>query len=107
MGRQYNYIDWERDKTFSPSIGQEVDIEIFLDLRDCGPPAYYSEHEGIMQVGEPYDHDYKTGKKLYTTLRKNENGHWTYCGNCFLGETEDKTSQGYSVMARYLSRLVR
>ena len=48
----YTMADWERDKTLSPAIGQEVSREVFNEQLNCVPPAYYSN--GIMQVGEPY-----------------------------------------------------
>lgn len=96
----YNKIMWEKDGEFSPAIGQEIDIEVFLDLRDCVPPAYYSN--GVFQVGEAYDHDHKTFQPLYTTFKR-DNGKWVYCGHCYLGKTEDKTEIGYGHIARLLS----
>jgi hypothetical protein len=96
---------WEKDGEFSPEIGQEVDIEVFLDLRDCVPPAYYSN--GVFQVGEAYDHDRETCKPIYTTLRKNEQGNWCYCGHCLLGQTEDKTKNGYGYFYREYGKLFK
>lgn len=95
----YNYLMWEKDGEFSPAIGQEIDIEVYLDLRDCVPPAYHSN--GVFQVGEAYDHDTETLKPLYTTLKKDGNGNWTYCGHCLLGQTEDRTTKGYGYRAQF------
>jgi len=99
----YNYIQWKKDGEFAPSVGQEVDIEIYLDLRDCMPPAWNSN--GLFQVGEPYDHDYKTFDPLWVTLKKNEQGKWIYCGHCYLGKTEDKTERGYGYLRKLFSKL--
>lgn len=96
----YNYLQWEKDGEFNPFVGQEIDIEIVLDMRDCVPPAYQSN--GIIQCGEPYDHDYKTFQPLYTTFQRTD-GKWHYCGHCYLGKTEDKTERGYGHMARMLA----
>ena len=95
---------WEKDGCFSPAIGQEIDIEVFLDLRDCVPPAHLSAT--LFQVGEAYDHERGTGKPIYTTLRK-EQGKWYYCGNCLLGQTEDKTKNGYGYFYREYGKLFK
>jgi len=97
----YNYLMWEKDGEFSPTIGQEIDIEIVLDMRDCVPPAYWSN--GIIQCGETYDHDFKTFQPLYTTFKKNDAGNYIYCGHCYLGKTEDKTERGYGYIAKLFS----
>ena len=83
----YTMADWERDKTLSPAIGQEVSREVFNEQLNCVPPAYYSN--GIMQVGEPYGTDKETYKSLFTTYVRNENGSWNFAGHCLYGKTEN------------------
>lgn len=86
----YTMADWERDKTFSPAIGQEVSAEVFSEHLNCVPPAYYGN--GIMQVGEPYGTDKDTYKSLFTTYVRNERGTWSYAGHCLYGKTENRKS---------------
>lgn len=82
--------DWERDREFSPAIGQEVSEEIYWEMLNCVPPTYNGRN--LMQVGEPYSTDKETRKHLYTTFVRNESGKWVYVGHCLYGKTEDRPS---------------
>ena len=62
----YTYKDWERDGTLNMQEGQIIEPEIFWQLLECVPPRTYKN--GIFQVGEPYSHDWNTGKALYQTF---------------------------------------
>lgn len=86
----YTMEQWNLDKEFKAQIGQEVSDEVFEEMRDCVPPAYYSQ--GIMQVGEPYDADAETYENLYATFVRTDNG-WKYVGHCLRGRTENR--KGY------------
>lgn len=83
----YNYSDWERDGVLNPQIGQPVAEQIVREMRNCVPPL--TNMPDLMQTGEIYDHDSKTGKPLYTTFKRTEKG-WIYCGNCMAGKTEHR-----------------
>lgn len=78
--------DWRRDRTFSAKAGQMVDAEIYDEMLCCLPPAYWSN--GIMQVGEAYSHDMKSGKPVYSTFVETEDGYM-FAGYCLLGQTEN------------------
>ena len=62
----YTSQDWENDGTLKVQVGQIIAPEVFWQLRDCVPPKTYGG--GIFQVGEPYTHDWNTGKALYQTF---------------------------------------
>ena len=95
--KTYTLKDWERDGELNPTIGQEVEDAIYWDLLNSLPPA--CNRHNIFQAGEAYDHDWQTLAPLYTTLRRNEQGKWIYCGHCLLGKTEDKTEDGFGYMS--------
>jgi len=83
----YTLQDWERDKTFNAQIGQPVTDEVFSEMLNCVPPAYYGG--GLMQVGEPISTDKETYKSLFSTFEKS-GGVWVYRGTCLYGKTENR-----------------
>lgn len=66
--------------------GDKVDKEMYEHFLNVLPPL--TNTSTMLQVSEPYDHI--GGRGIYTTFAYRD-GSWTYCGNCFRGETEDKT----------------
>ena len=62
----YTYQDWTNDGTLKVQVGQIIAPEVFWQLLNCVPPRTY--RNGIFQVGEPYSHDWNTGKALYQTF---------------------------------------
>ena len=85
--KAYTMQDWEKDKTFSARPGQPVTKEVFFEMLNCVPPAYYGG--GIMQVGEPISTDKETYKSLFSTFEKS-GGVWVYMGTCLYGKTEHR-----------------
>ena len=63
----YTMQQWENDRTLKVAEGQLISPDVFYQLLECVPPQTYSN--GIFQVGEPYAHDWNTGKALYSTFR--------------------------------------
>lgn len=88
----YTMEEWQRDGIFSAKIGQSVSRAVYLELRDCVPPAYNGRE--LFQVGEPYTHDKENGKPLYATFQTDEKGEWIYIGHCLLGQTEHRKGLG-------------
>ena len=84
--------DWMRDGDFRAKVGQLVSEPIVRDMRDCVPPVTCSQ--GLVQVGEAYDHDRKTGRPLYITFKLTEPG-WVFCGPCLNGQTEPPKGYDY------------
>lgn len=74
----YTMKDWENDRSLNVKIGQQIDNEVFDDLLGCVPPKYYAM--GFFQVGEPYSHDWNTGKALYQTFERSDGGLYKYIG---------------------------
>lgn len=75
----YTMEDWTRDRVLSVKVGQVITPEVFWELCECMPPHRWSN--GIFQPGEPYDHDWYTGKALYMTFEKvSEDYHYRYIG---------------------------
>lgn len=73
----YTMDDWKRDGTFKAAEGQEVDVEVVEQMRDCVPPLNWGG--GLLQVGEAYGHDRTTGTALYTTFEM-IGGKWIFRG---------------------------
>lgn len=74
----YTMDDWKRDGTFKAAEGQEVDVEVVEQMRDCVPPLTWGG--GLLQVGEAYDVDRTTGATLYTTFEM-IGGKWYFRGH--------------------------
>lgn len=74
---KYTMKDWHRDGSLTLSEGQLVDDEIITELADCLPPRTYSVSK--FQPGEPYDHDWNTGRPLFRTFEASKEG-WVYVG---------------------------
>lgn len=73
----YTMEDWQRDGSLKIHPGQTVSDDVVRELLYCVPPATYGN--GIFQVGEPYDHDWNTGRALFQTFERLESG-WKYIG---------------------------
>lgn len=72
----YTMKDWMADGSLRLRRGQNIDEEVFAQLRDSVPPTTLAN--GVFQVGEAYDAHPKYGL-LYQTFRKNGN-LWQYVG---------------------------
>ena len=92
MKKIYTMEDWRRDGEFSANVGQEVDADIVIEMRDCVPPAYHSR--GIVQCGEAYTHERGTLIPLYATFEADTEGNWIFCGYCREGETIPRKGWG-------------
>lgn len=79
----YTFEQWEKDGDLKVEVGQFIDDRVFYDLLGSVPPATYSR--GVFQPGEPYTHDFKTGRALYNTFKKNAE-LWQYVGLMVLQE---------------------
>lgn len=77
IGGAYTMDDWAADGSFNANKGQEVDIEVVRQMRDCVPPETMTRD--CLQVGEAYDHDRNTGEALYTTFEK-QGERWFFTG---------------------------
>lgn len=88
MEKIYTLQEWDFSKN---KPGDKVTNEVVQYYMDMLPPAYYSS--SLAQIGEPYSMriDPDTGKtrSTYATFKGNGNG-WTFCGHCFLQETEER-----------------
>jgi hypothetical protein len=74
--------------------GDEVDEEMSDHFLNVLPPAYWTSR--IIQCGEPVDSVFDESGKMrttYTTFEKMPDGKWFYRGDCFLGETKNKTNK--------------
>ena len=78
--------DWRRDGESSAKVGQLVEDNVYYNMLGALPPAYW--RYGVMQVGEAYSHDVKTGKPLYSTFVETPDGY-IFAGYCLLGQTEN------------------
>ena len=65
MASVYTMEDWHNDHSLNPQIGQEIDSEVFYELRDAMSPTTYTKH--IFQPGEVYTVD-KNYTPLYQTF---------------------------------------
>jgi len=86
------YEDWEAAGSFSDCAkpGDLVEERIVDEFLNCVPPA--SHRAGYIQCGEPYSSEYDTERdrwrSTFATFAKTGE-HWRYCGNCFIGATEE------------------
>lgn len=75
--------------------GDYVDSELVADMMDLLPPACMTNR--CSQVGEPYSTrlDPTNGKyrDTYSTFTRVSRDVWMYCGNCFLGEIEERGTE--------------
>lgn len=84
--------DWRAagdfDKAAKP--GDLVDEEIVQEFVNVLPPT--TLRSNLVQAGEPYSHHFdpetERWRCTYTTFAKVD-GEWVYCGNCFVGKTEE------------------
>lgn len=67
------------------NVGDIVDEEMYLHFLNIMPPLI--DLSNLLQTAEPYD--FVGGKATYLTFEKVD-GQWTYRGNCYKGETENK-----------------
>lgn len=63
----YTREQWEKDRSFSAAVGQEVEEEIYWEMYNVMPPLRLPKESGFVagfRVGEPYTHDRseKTGE---------------------------------------------
>lgn len=63
---QYTMEQWQKDGSLKPAIGQAISEEVYWELLGAMPPA--CNERGIFQCGEPYSHDWNTGRALYMTF---------------------------------------
>lgn len=63
----YTMKQWESDRTLKVAVGQNIAPDVFFELLNSVPPQTYAR--GIFQAGEPYSHDWTTGKSLYSTFK--------------------------------------
>jgi hypothetical protein len=73
----YTMQDWEDDKTLKVKEGQVIEPAIYWHLLNCLPPK---QNGDFFQVGEPYSHDWTTGKALYQTYEHLEDNYYLYIG---------------------------
>ena len=66
MEKIYTYEQWGKDGDLKVKIGQYIDEKVFWQLLECMPPTTYNH--GFFQPGEPYSHDWNTGKAFYRTF---------------------------------------
>ena len=72
-------------------VGSVVDETVADSFMNALPPRSLSH--GYLQMGEAYSHaEDENGnfRATYMTFAK-LNGQWTYCGNCYVGETIDRS----------------
>jgi len=80
-GREYDVYtaqDWERDRTLKVQAGQVIEPAVFWQLLNSVPPLTYGR--GIFQPGEPYSHDWDSGRALYRTFEQMGEDYWKYVG---------------------------
>lgn len=88
---------WNMDGfTYSKvQIGDYVDQDIVDEAMNMLPPASMSR--SCSQMGEPYscreDPDSGVWKNTYATFKYVDRGIWQYCGNCFRGETVERSKE--------------
>lgn len=77
----YTMQDWANDGTFKAAAGQEIEEAIYEQMYNCLPPKNWHE-EGYtksFRVGEPYTHDYETGRAIYSAFGMKQ-GKYYYLG---------------------------
>lgn len=80
-GREYDVYteqDWVADRTLSVQEGQLIEPAVFWQLLNSVPPQRYGR--GIFQPGEPYSHDWNSGRALFQTFESMGNNYWKYVG---------------------------
>uniref|UniRef100_A0A6M3Y074 Uncharacterized protein n=1 Tax=viral metagenome TaxID=1070528 RepID=A0A6M3Y074_9ZZZZ len=80
--------EWHESKQWLSKyleVGDEVDEDLADYFLGVLPPAYWEN--GVVQIGEPFDHD-KNGKPRYQTIQQIDN-HWYYKGICPLKSVVD------------------
>lgn len=65
----YTHEQWEKDRSFSAKVGQEIETSIYLQMFEVMPPLKLpieSGYNGGFRMGEPYCHERskKTGEFL-------------------------------------------
>lgn len=75
---KYTMKQWQEDKYFNAEVGQVCDAEVMFQLINNVPPRTYSDD--IFQAGEPWSHDFSTGKALYLTFELVGNYEYKYIG---------------------------
>lgn len=85
----YNEDWWFYD---AADIGDFVEEEIAEYAGNCVPPKHYTRN--YIQCGEPhsskFDEEKDKWRSTYATFVKVADGIWKWCGNCFVGETEER-----------------
>lgn len=74
-------------------VGDEVDLEMVDHFINLLPPR--TLNATLVQVGEPYSMapgDDGKNHTTWTTFHK-ANGKWYYAGNCFVGESINRTEE--------------
>ena len=74
----YTMTDWARDRTLSVKVGQVIEPDVYYQLLNSVPPMCY--RGGYFQPGEPYDHDWNTGKALYQTFKSVGDNYYLFEG---------------------------
>ena len=74
------YENWNCDLHEYLEVGDTVDDELAVYIRDTLPPIMFGN---VIQMGEPYEHI--NGKPTYLTIEEVE-GEWIYRGKCYEGE---------------------
>lgn len=95
MSKHVTTKDWTGTFDECCDPGDTVDEKIVEHFMNCVPPA--SMEAGYLQCGEPHSHiaDKRNNKfrPTFATFILRD-GKWMYCGNCFRGETENRTESG-------------
>ena len=81
--------DWKTDLNNDFFVGAIVDQEIVDECMNVLPPR--TMKSGLIQMGEPYSHEYDKSGKLWATwatFAMTGKG-WVFCGNCFAGEVNN------------------
>lgn len=74
----YTMKDWENDRTLKVKEGQTIEPSVFWSLLNSLPPQTYGRT--LFQPGEPYDHDWNTGRALYRTFEHVGEYYYKYIG---------------------------
>lgn len=75
--KYYTMADWERDRTLKCEVGQIITPEVYFQLLGALPPH---RNDSLFQAGEPYTHDWNTGRALYKTFQRMEGNYYKYIG---------------------------
>ena len=86
----YTKKQWSKDRNFSAEVGQEVEKDIYYQMRDCLQPLSLPRAETTkgfsvgFRVGEPYTHrqSAKTGElTAYYAAFGKRGGKYYFLGN--------------------------